>query len=115
MLDSDIFYNCIKLEEDYNETWFDENTEFKHPIIICDISCDYMKSNNPIKIYNEKTTWEKPIYNYNNFVDIIAIDNLPSLLPQVLVKSCFSQQNAALIPGDVTSGPEPKSSFNKLL
>ena len=96
MLNSDIFYNCIKLSEDYNEVWFDENTEFHNPMIICDISCDYMKPNNPIKIYNQKTTWEKPIYNYNNFVDIIAIDNLPSFLPRES-SEYFSEKLVALL------------------
>jgi saccharopine dehydrogenase (NAD+, L-lysine-forming) len=96
ILRSDIFFNCIKLNEDYNEVWFDENTEFYKPMIICDISCDYMKPNNPIKIYNKRTTWEKPIYNYNNFVNIIAIDNLPSFLPQES-SEYFSEKLVALL------------------
>jgi len=96
MLESDIFYNCIKLSEDYNEVWFDENTEFHKPIIICDISCDYMKPNNPIKIYNQRTTWEKPIYNYNNYVSIIAIDNLPSFLPRES-SNYFSEKLVSLL------------------
>ena len=50
--------------------------------MIVDISCDYTKPNNPINIYNNPTTFENPVYKYNNYVDIIAIDNLPSLLPK---------------------------------
>jgi len=80
--DYDIIYNCINLDENSNEIWFDENTIFNKNIVICDISCDYAKSNNPIKLYNENTTWNLPVYSYNEYVDIIAINNLPSLLPK---------------------------------
>ena len=78
----DIIYNCINLRENETEIWFDENTIFNKPIIICDISCDYSKPNNPIKLYSENTTWETPVFCYNEYVDIIAINNLPSLLPK---------------------------------
>lgn len=78
----DIVYNCITLNENYTETWFHKNTSFEKPLIIVDISCDYSKNNNPIKLYNAATTWENPVYSYNNLVDIIAINNLPSLLPK---------------------------------
>ena len=78
---SDILFNCITLHELSTEVWFDKNTVFDKSIIISDISCDYSKTNNPIQIYCENTTWENPVYQYNEFVDIIAINNLPSLLP----------------------------------
>jgi saccharopine dehydrogenase (NAD+, L-lysine-forming) len=79
--DVDIFFNCIQLDTGYNETWFSSKTVFKKPIIICDISCDYTKPNNPIKLYNKCTTWENPVYTINN-ANIIAISNLPSLIPK---------------------------------
>lgn len=78
----DIIYNCINLDENYNEIWFSDNTIFNKNIVICDVSCDYAKPNNPIKLYNQNTTWNLPVYSYNEFVDIIAINNLPSLLPK---------------------------------
>jgi len=78
----DIIFNCIVLNKDLNETWFDEKTIFNKSLIIVDISCDYNNSNNPIKIYNQATTWSEPVYSYNEFVDIISINNLPSLLPK---------------------------------
>lgn len=78
----DIFYNCILLNEKYDEVFFDSNTIFNKYITIVDISCDYLMENNPIKLYNNHTTWDSPVFNYNNFVDIIAINNLPSLLPK---------------------------------
>ena len=79
---SDFLFNCINLNELSSELWFDKDSVFDKSIIICDISCDYSKQNNPIQIYSENTTWENPVFQYNEFVDIIAINNLPSLLPK---------------------------------
>ena len=76
-----IIYNCIHLTENIG-IWFDNNTNFYNKMTIVDISCDYNNKYNPIKLYNNKTTWSNPVYIYNECVDIIAIDNLPSLLPK---------------------------------
>lgn len=78
----DIVYNCILLDESYTNVFFDEKTIFTKPIVIVDISCDYSKKNNPIKLYEKATSWENPVFHYNNYVSIIAIENLPSLLPK---------------------------------
>jgi saccharopine dehydrogenase (NAD+, L-lysine-forming) len=78
----DIIFNCIKLDEKYNDTWFHYTTNFIKPITIVDISCDYTRTNNPIKLYNNPTTLDIPVLSCNKYVDIIAIDNLPSLLPK---------------------------------
>lgn len=78
----DIIYNCIKLDVHLNEVWLDNTIDYIKQLTIVDISCDYTRNNNPIKIYNKSTTWEEPILSYNKYVDIIAIDNLPSLLPK---------------------------------
>ena len=79
---SDILYNCICLHNTSTEIWFDKNTCFTKPFIISDISCDYSQVNNPIQLYDKNTTWQNPVYSYNKYVDIIAINNLPSLLPR---------------------------------
>jgi saccharopine dehydrogenase (NAD+, L-lysine-forming) len=78
----DIIYNCILLDTELNETWIDTNTLFKKPITIVDISCDNSKINNPIKLNNQSTSWEEPVITYNSNIDIISIENLPSLLPK---------------------------------
>ena len=70
------------LDEKYDLVWFDKNTIFNKNIVIVDISCDYNKINNPLKLYFNLTSWEEPVYKYNRYVDIIAINNLPSLLPK---------------------------------
>ena len=51
--------------------------------IIADISCE-TSGYNPLPIYHSVTTHDKPTHqiNINNHgLDILAIDNLPSLLP----------------------------------
>jgi alanine dehydrogenase len=78
----DIVFNCIKLDENFNETWFNLDTKFIKPLTIVDISCDCTKKNNPIKLYDTPTSWKNPVVCINEYVDIIAIDNLPSLLPK---------------------------------
>jgi saccharopine dehydrogenase (NAD+, L-lysine-forming) len=78
----DIFYNAILLDNNYNNIFFDKNTVFEKKIIIVDISCDNLLENNPIKLYKDNTNWKDPVYKYNEHVDIISINNLPSLLPR---------------------------------
>lgn len=81
-----IIINCIKLNPDYNQIWFNSDSKFISDVIISDISCDYTKPNNPIKLYDKSCTWISPVYlaitKSNTKVKIISIDNLPSLLPK---------------------------------
>ena len=79
----DIIINCIKLEKDSDFTIItDKNlVEFKKLSIINDVSCDITAVNNPIKLDYKLTTFKNPVYKYNKQLDIICIDNLPSLLP----------------------------------
>jgi saccharopine dehydrogenase (NAD+, L-lysine-forming) len=78
----DIVFNCILLDPQYNEVWIKPTDIITRPLLIVDISCDYSKPNNPIAIYKSGTTFEAPVFNYNKYISIIAIDNLPSLLPR---------------------------------
>ena len=52
--------------------------------MIGDIACDPDSDYNPIPIYNAPTTWSNPGLNIasNPPLDVMAIDNLPSLLPK---------------------------------
>jgi saccharopine dehydrogenase (NAD+, L-lysine-forming) len=51
--------------------------------VIGDISCDPDSSFNPLPIYNSATNWEVPVERIeaSQTLDVMAIDNLPSLLP----------------------------------
>jgi saccharopine dehydrogenase (NAD+, L-lysine-forming) len=79
--DADIVFNCITLDKNYNKVWFAKDIQPNRDQLIVDISCDYAKPNNPIAVYSSPTTWQTPVYNYSDKLSIIAIDNLPSLLP----------------------------------
>ena len=102
LLEYDIIFNCIHLSSQYNKIWFDKTTIFSNPLLIVDISCDYSKPNNPIAIYSKETTWENPVFTYNKFVDIIAINNLPSLIPRES-SEMFSNNLTKLIIGKDTN------------
>ncbi|QDC11391.1 saccharopine dehydrogenase [Oceanicola sp. D3] len=51
---------------------------------IGDISCDPTSDFNPIPIYDAATSWEDPVHRATDepVLDVMAIDNLPSLLPK---------------------------------
>ncbi len=80
--DLDIVINCIKLDKDSNEIWFVPNSIYSKKLVIVDVSCDFTRPNNPIQLYKKSCTWENPIIRFGDQIDIIAIDNLPSLLPK---------------------------------
>jgi saccharopine dehydrogenase (NAD+, L-lysine forming) len=54
--------------------------------IVTDVGCDPFSDFNPVPIYSEPTSWDKAYVKVSGdsdkSVDLIAIDNLPSLLPR---------------------------------
>jgi saccharopine dehydrogenase (NAD+, L-lysine-forming) len=100
LVNHDIIINCIKLEKDTEFTIIsDKNLEsFKKLSIINDVSCDITALNNPIKLDYRLTTFKNPIYKFNEKIDIICIDNLPSLLP-IDSSTEFSNKLTELIIG----------------
>ena len=79
-----IIINCIKLSPEDNNIFISDETlsKFEKLSVIVDVSCDINANNNPIRLNYRDTTFETPVYKINEKVDIIAIDNLPSLLPK---------------------------------
>lgn len=51
--------------------------------VIGDVACDPDSDYNPVPIYTEATSWEAPAFRAHESppLDVMAIDNLPSLLP----------------------------------
>ena len=51
--------------------------------VIGDIACDPTSDFSPIKVYDRTTTWDAPVLRVHDAppLDVMAIDNLPSLLP----------------------------------
>jgi saccharopine dehydrogenase (NAD+, L-lysine-forming) len=84
LIQHNIIINCIKLSPEDNNIFISEETllQFEKLAVIVDVSCDISAINNPINIKYNGTTFENPIYKINDKLDIIAIDNLPSLLPR---------------------------------
>lgn len=51
--------------------------------MIGDIACDPSSDFNPIRVYDQATDWNHPVLRVAEHppLDVMAIDNLPSLLP----------------------------------
>ena len=84
ILEHEIFLNCILAKP--GAPVFVRNkylSSIRKLRIIGDISCDPDSSFNPIPIYNSPTNWAVPVIRVNTsqILDVMAIDNLPSLLP----------------------------------
>lgn len=97
IIEHDIFVNCVYLSTEIppfidKKTIEDANSQLK---VISDVSCDPNGPWNPIRVYDKHTSWDNPTLKVENTTtDIIAIDNLPSLLPKESSED-FSEQ---LIP-----------------
>ncbi len=84
ILNHDLFFNCVVSNKE-TPTFISKETihNGQKLSIIGDIACDPGSKNNPIALYNDVTTWSEPVtrVSENPILDVMAIDNLPSLLP----------------------------------
>jgi saccharopine dehydrogenase (NADP+, L-glutamate forming) len=82
LLDVDVLVNCIYLSGKITPFLTTELLEKEKKLkVIVDVSCDPNNPNNPLPFYNECTTIVNPILELPS-IDVIAIDHLPSLLPE---------------------------------
>ena len=85
VLEYEILFNCV-VATPKTPVFFQPNyiASKRNLSVIGDIACDPDSDYNPIPIYSTPTTWSKPGLNIasNPRLDIMAIDNLPSLLPK---------------------------------
>ncbi|MEX1036389.1 MAG: saccharopine dehydrogenase [Sneathiella sp.] len=84
ILDHDIFVNCILARE--GVPVFVPKSALGSPrrlAVIADVSCDPNSPYNPIPIYDHATSFDHPVIRVAETppLDVMAIDNLPSLLP----------------------------------
>jgi saccharopine dehydrogenase (NAD+, L-lysine-forming) len=85
LTDCDVFVNCILLQGSMPPFLTQELVE-KCPkrrlTAIGDVSCDPNSTNNPIPLYDAITSWEQPATRVRDDppLDIVSIDNLPSVL-----------------------------------
>ncbi len=79
-----LFLNCILASPD-TPLFFgpDDIAKQRALRVITDISCDPTSSYNPVPVYHDVTSFDAPALRVaeNPALDIVAIDNLPSMLP----------------------------------
>ncbi len=92
-----IILNCILIDSKIDPFITNETIDrFTNTRVIVDISCDYNNIYNPLPIYNYSSTFIDPIIKINDTMDIISIDNLPTLLPRES-SSAFSSKLVEII------------------
>ncbi|TLP65900.1 saccharopine dehydrogenase [Parasedimentitalea maritima] len=84
ILNHDLFLNCIFARP--GTPVFvprDALTTPRKLTAIGDVACDPDSDYNPVPVYDRATTWEEPALRVANdpVLDVMAIDNLPSMLP----------------------------------
>ena len=84
ILDHDIFLNCIFARP--GTPVFVPRAALDQPralTVIGDVACDPDSDYNPVPIYDRATTWDAPVLRVHDAppMDVMAIDNLPSMLP----------------------------------
>ena len=84
ILEHDIFLNCILARPD-TPVFVPASAldSARNLTAIGDIACDPDSDYNPIPLYSRATSWSHPVVRIHSepVLDIMAIDNLPSLLP----------------------------------
>ena len=92
--EADVFINCIYLSSAsvpkfITKEFLASKGEARRLSVVCDVSCDVNNPNNPIPIYDDWTTFEKPTLKVDlgeaasaRPLSVISIDHLPSLLPR---------------------------------
>jgi saccharopine dehydrogenase (NAD+, L-lysine-forming) len=85
VLAHDLFFNCI-LARPGTPVFVppEAAAQPRQLSVIGDIACDPDSDYNPIPVYSEATTWAQPVHRVHDTppLDVMAIDNLPSLLPR---------------------------------
>ncbi|MEL7281898.1 MAG: saccharopine dehydrogenase [Pseudomonadota bacterium] len=85
ILAHDLFFNCI-LARPGTPQFVPSSalSATRRLSVVGDIACDPDSDYNPIPVYDAATTWADPVTRVQDapMLDIMAIDNLPSLLPR---------------------------------
>ena len=84
ILDHAYFFNCILANAETPPFVRPDAPEADRALrVIGDIACDPDSAFNPVQVYDRATTWEAPALRVHEDppLDVMAIDNLPSMLP----------------------------------
>ena len=104
ILEHDIFVNCILAQEGV-PVFVPKSalTAPRHLSVIADVSCDPSSPYNPIPIYDHATSFDDPVIRVSDGtppLDVMAIDNLPSMLPVESSKDYAAQLLPSLLALD---------------
>ncbi|RFU14428.1 saccharopine dehydrogenase [Rhodobacteraceae bacterium W635] len=108
ILAHDIFLNCIFARP--GTPVFVPHAALAGPRalrVIGDIACDPDSDYNPVPVYDRATTWNAPVIRVHEAppMDVMAIDNLPSLLPVESSQDFAAQLLPSLLAlGDLDAG-----------
>lgn len=85
ILEHDMFVNCILANPKVPVFVPQSAIKAKRKLsVIADVSCDPSSDYNPVPVYDHSTTFAEPLVNVTTSptpLDVMAIDNLPSMLP----------------------------------
>jgi saccharopine dehydrogenase (NAD+, L-lysine forming) len=122
VLQHDLFFNCI-LARPGCPVFVPASARVaeRRLTVIGDIACDPTSDFSPIKVYDRVTTWAAPALRVADAppLDVVAIDNLPSLLPiessedfaQQLLPSLLTLANLDTHDGDASVWHRAKAVF----
>jgi saccharopine dehydrogenase (NAD+, L-lysine-forming) len=87
LLDHDILVNTVATTTPVRPflTGADLDDPARRLTVVSDVACDVASDCNVLPIYDRTTTWQQPVRRLRDgppALDLIAIDNLPSLLPR---------------------------------
>lgn len=103
MLDHEILVNCVVSSGSDGQEPFVRPEDVDPPRrlrVVGDVTCDVTSAANLIPLNTAITTWDEPVRRFGTDehpLDVIAIDNLPSLLPREASES-FSAELTPLLP-----------------
>ncbi|MBX2883708.1 MAG: saccharopine dehydrogenase [Granulosicoccus sp.] len=106
--DADVFVNCVFVQKAIPPFVTDTSLAIadRQLSIICDVSCDPYGEYNPVPVYQEVTSFAKPVLRLIEGarpLDLIAIDHLPSMLPKESTDDYVSQLAPYLLTLDKLS------------
>ena len=103
LLDHDLLVNCVGIKEPVPPFLVPADLDAPRRLrVVSDVTCDVTSDKNMIRLNDAVTTWDEPVRTVHGAagatLDVIAIDNLPSLLPRE-ASIGFSEELAAQLLG----------------
>lgn len=106
LLDHDLLVNCVVTREPAEPFVRPEDIGVGRLSVVADVTCDVTSSLNLIPVNTEVTTWDAPIRRIadtgdgsSHALQVLAIDNLPSLLPREASESFSAELTLLLLSG----------------